>query len=62
MLPKDVAPGETAAIVLEIATPRAPGRYVLEVDALRERLAWFDDRVPGTARRFPIDVAAADGG
>ena len=62
VLPRDIAPGETAELALEIATPDRPGRYVLEVDALRERLAWFDDRVPGTARRFPIDVAPADGG
>ncbi|MEZ5312524.1 MAG: hypothetical protein R2862_02185 [Thermoanaerobaculia bacterium] len=60
-LPRDLAPGETATLAMEIATPRSPGSYVLEIDALRERLAWFDSRSPGTARRFPIDVAPADG-
>jgi hypothetical protein len=60
-LPSDIAPGATASLEIEIATPRKPGRYVLKVDALRERLAWFDDRNPGSARRLTVDVVPAGG-
>ena len=55
-LPEDVPPGGTAKVELEIATPKKPGRYVLRVGALRERLAWFADRDPASVRTLPIDV------
>lgn len=61
-LPSDVAPGATATLELEIATPRTPGRYVLVLDAVRERLAWFADRNPGSARRWTVEVVPAGGG
>jgi hypothetical protein len=55
-LPKDVAPGESVELELEIATPREPGDYILELDALRERVAWFSDRRPGSGRRLAVTV------
>lgn len=60
-LPADVPPGGSASLELEIATPRRPGRYVLRVGALRERLAWFADRDPATARQLIVDVLPSDG-
>jgi hypothetical protein len=50
-LPGDVAPGESVEVELEIATPRKPGEYILELDALREQLAWFSGRDPGSTLR-----------
>jgi hypothetical protein len=52
----DVGPGEEVALLLEIETPKTPGRYVLELDAVRERIAWFSDRRPESVHRLPIDV------
>ena len=59
-LPHDVAPGETIAVELEIATPRKPGDYILELDALRERLAWFSGKRPDSTRRVPVTVLPSD--
>ena len=59
-LPHDVAPGETIAVELEIATPKKPGDYILELDALRERLAWFSGRRPDATRRVPVTVLPSD--
>lgn len=59
-LPGDVAPGASVEVVLEIATPRKPGDYILELDALREQLAWFSGKRPGSTLRFPITVLPSD--
>ena len=56
----DVAPGATAKVDLEIATPKKPGRYILRVGALRERLAWFADRDPGSVRTLTVDVLPSE--
>jgi hypothetical protein len=55
-LPRDVPPGDSIAVRLEVATPKLPGDYVLELDALRERLAWFSSRRPETTLRHPVRV------
>ena len=60
-LPYDVPPGGTAEIALEIATPKRPGRYVLRAGAVRERIAWFGDRDPGSVRRLTVDILPSDG-
>jgi len=60
-LPHDVAPGETVEVRVSVATPKQPGHYLLEIDALRERIAWFSDRTPGSAVRFPVELVAAPG-
>jgi hypothetical protein len=57
-LPRDVQPGEAVEVRMEVATPKAPGDYLLELDAVRERLAWFSDRRPETTLRRPIRVVA----
>ncbi len=58
-LPADLAPGGEVALELEVATPKKPGDYVLELDALRERLAWFSGRTPGSSARLPVTVLPA---
>jgi hypothetical protein len=60
-LPRDVAPGESVEVRLEIATPKEPGDYLLELDALRERLAWFSDRRPETTLRRAVRVVTPAG-
>jgi 4-amino-4-deoxy-L-arabinose transferase-like glycosyltransferase len=40
----DLEPGDTAGVLLEVTTPVEPGDYVLEIDALQEQVAWFNDR------------------
>ncbi len=59
-LPKDVPAGATVALELEIATPKRPGEYILELDALREQLAWFSSQRPGSSRRLPVTVLPSD--
>jgi hypothetical protein len=48
----DLVPGESGGQSLRVAAPSAPGRYVLELDALREGVGWF-----GGGPRLTIDVA-----
>ena len=59
-LPGDVAPGASVEVELEIATPRKPGDYILELDALREQLAWFSGKRPGSTLRLPVTVLPSD--
>jgi len=58
-LPADVPPGAEVEVTFEIAAPKRPGRYLLELDALRERQAWFSERHPVAAPRIPIEIVAA---
>lgn len=59
-LPRDVAPGESVEVELEVATPKRAGDYLLEFDALRERLAWFSSRNPASTYRLAVTVQPAD--
>jgi hypothetical protein len=43
-LPYDLTPGNSAEVLLTIAAPNKPGNYILEVDALQENVAWFQDK------------------
>ncbi len=61
LLPRDVLPGEAVEVLFEIATPREPGRYLLELDAVRERLSWFSERNPASTVRLPVEVVPATG-
>jgi len=44
VLPKDVAPGETAAVSGRIPAPRVPGAYHLHLDAVKEACFWFREK------------------
>lgn len=44
-----VRPGESATVDLRILGPQNPGRYVLRVAPVRERVAWFGDPTGGDA-------------
>ena len=49
----DLDPGDSATLTLRVAAPAAVGRYVLELDVVREGLGWF-----GGGPRVGVDVAA----
>lgn len=57
MLPADLPPGGSADVVFEIEAPRQSGSYLLEFDAVREQVAWFSDRRPGSTVRRTVEVA-----
>lgn len=54
-LPHDVPPGGRVVLMLVAAAPRAPGKYVLELDMVQEHVAWFEDRGSAVAR-LPVRV------
>jgi len=55
-LTADVPAGGTTRLALEIETPKQPGSYELVVDAVRQRIAWFSDRRPGSELRRAITI------
>lgn len=57
-LPAPVGPGEAAALRLQVSPPAEPGDYVLVLDLVRERVAWFSQRDATAAYRLPLRVAA----
>jgi len=52
-LPADLLPGDGAILPLHVLPPVEPGRHLLEVDLVHERVRWFDRplRVEVTVRR-----------
>jgi len=64
-LAADLAAGATMTLALECRAPGAPGRYLLEVDVVQERVAWFGDRGVTVPTQVPIEVvgrASSEGG
>lgn len=49
-LPKDLEPMEEVDLYLDIDTPPHLGDYILELDMVQERVAWFKDKGSETAR------------
>jgi SAM-dependent methyltransferase len=49
-LPRTLAPGESADVVLAVTAPADAGRYVLEVDMVQEAVCWFAEKGSPTAR------------
>jgi SAM-dependent methyltransferase/uncharacterized protein YbaR (Trm112 family) len=43
-LPGDIAPARPVLMTLVIACPAAPGRYLIDIDLVQERITWFADR------------------
>lgn len=52
--------GRATRVLVEIDAPEAPGRYVLELDPLLERVAWFSDRGAAPYRVEVTVVPAAE--
>lgn len=44
LLPRTLAPGESADLRCALAVPERPGRYVVELDLVDEGIAWFAER------------------
>ena len=57
-LPKEVTPGTRAEVTMIVETPEQPGLYTLELDLVREKVAWFSRR-GGKTRRLEIEVTPA---
>ena len=60
-LSEPVAPGESVSALMEVLAPTAAGRYVLELDAVRERVSWFSRQNPDVVYRIELDVVARPG-
>lgn len=58
-LEADVQPGEIFQRDVTVRAPTKPGDYVLELDAVRESIAWFSE-LGGETRKIPITVAAGN--
>ena len=43
-IPKDLRPGDTAEMTLDITAPKTPGEWILELDMVQEGVSWFGDK------------------
>ena len=51
----NLAPGESAALTVEVTAPSTPGAYLLQLDLVEELVVWFENR--GAARLMaPVTV------
>jgi SAM-dependent methyltransferase len=50
--PREIAPGETVTCRL-VLPPRAPGRYILEIDCVAARVTWFA-QIGSAPARLPV--------
>lgn len=57
-LPHDLEPGQSGLVQLEVTAPTSPGRYLLNVDLVQERICWFAQRGSQTLR-LPLVVTPA---
>ena len=60
-LPRDLAPGEEAEVVVEVEIPAAAGPHTLVLDAVRERVAWFSDRRPESVHARQVEILPPGG-
>ena len=49
-IPKDLKPGETTDMTLEVTRPETPGEWTLELDMVQEGVAWFSDKGSPTTK------------
>ena len=50
ILPRDLAPGETADLEFAFRAPPKPGHYIVEFDMVAEHVTWFEDFGAGVLR------------
>jgi SAM-dependent methyltransferase len=59
-LPRAIAPGEVASVIIEHRSPSKPGRYSIKIDLVDQHICWFEDR--GSAPLvLPLEVSASRG-
>jgi hypothetical protein len=58
-LPDPLAPGQSAACIVELRIPNEVGRFVLSLTLVQEHVAWLDDLDPDNAWRQPVRVTPA---
>lgn len=57
--PDEIAPKETTEVMMSITAPPQPGRYTLQLDLVREKVAWFSRRGAATySLEVDVDPAA----
>jgi hypothetical protein len=61
-LPSDVRPGKRIETEMVVDAPESPGRYVLALDLLRERVSWFSKKDEELAHRISVEVVAPAAG
>jgi SAM-dependent methyltransferase len=54
-LPRDLPSGASAEVRIELSAPTEPGRYRVELDMVREGVAWFSSREPSSVE-VPLTV------
>jgi hypothetical protein len=59
-LPWPVPPGAQVEVQQKVIAPKAPGRYVLELDPVFETVAWFGEKNGGKTLRLPVEVLSAE--
>ncbi|NJL29232.1 MAG: hypothetical protein HC897_15805 [Thermoanaerobaculia bacterium] len=58
-LARPVAPGEALETWQKVTAPAAPGEYLLELDPVFERVAWFSTRGVATCQQ-PVTIEPAE--
>ncbi|MEM6991206.1 MAG: sulfatase-like hydrolase/transferase [Myxococcota bacterium] len=65
VLPKDVAPGASTTLKMRLRGPPRPGPFVLQVEMVREHVAWFgaprtgNAKVSAAASRIAVGLSVA---
>ncbi len=59
-LPRHLGPAQAVSLAARIRAPDEPGRYLLELDMIRERVAWFSRHRPESVLRLPVEVVAPE--
>ena len=55
-IPLPVPPDGRISVQQKVVAPKAPGRYILELDPVFETVAWFSEKNGGNTLRLPIEV------
>lgn len=58
-LPEALQPGQKLEVEQQIIAPTEPGKYLLQLDPVRENVGWFSERNEKAISTFPVSVVAA---
>ena len=54
----DLESGGELELVQTVRAPEVAGRFLLQLDLVRERVAWFSDKNDANTVRFPVEILA----